>query len=219
MPLSCGDFGEFASGTLGCTDACDRVLTDDCLPPRCGDGIVNLDDVCDDTDLAGQTCATAGNFTGGTLACKADCTGFDTSACTEPTCGDGVAEGMEGCDGSDFKGATCVSIGMMTMTGFGAGDLGCTATCEVDTSACLVCGAVGALCTSDDDCCPGNGCLTLAGLCIPGGGTSSSSSSSTGSGGTDDTGTDGGSTSETTDGTGSDSTGAEATGSDTGSTG
>ena len=70
--------------------------------PVCGDGKVQASELCDGSDLDGQTCLSLG-FDGGQLACAADCT-LDASACTqpsEPVCGDGLAEGTEECDGGD----------------------------------------------------------------------------------------------------------------------
>ncbi|MBU1069249.1 hypothetical protein KJ975_06730 [Myxococcota bacterium] len=45
-------------------------------------------------------------------------------------CGNGVEEGDEDCDGLDLGGKTCMT------QGFTGGTLGCSATCEFDTSAC-----------------------------------------------------------------------------------
>lgn len=47
-----------------------------------------------------------------------------------PKCGDGVAQADEGCDGSDLKGATCVTAG------FEAGTLVCGGDCRLVTTAC-----------------------------------------------------------------------------------
>lgn len=46
------------------------------------------------------------------------------------SCGNGVAEGTEQCDGSDLAGATCVS------RGFTGGTLSCNANCTFNTSSC-----------------------------------------------------------------------------------
>ncbi|MBL9022173.1 MAG: hypothetical protein JNL21_08215 [Myxococcales bacterium] len=48
----------------------------------------------------------------------------------DSVCGDGVREGDEGCDGDDFGGATCESLGL------GPGALGCAVGCGIITSAC-----------------------------------------------------------------------------------
>ena len=101
---------------------------------ECGDNIAEGAEVCDGTDLAGQTCIGEG-FEEGTLGCAADCSGYDTSACMNSMCGDGAVRGAEACDGADLGGATCVS------EGFESGVLACVANCTaLDTSGCGTCG-------------------------------------------------------------------------------
>jgi hypothetical protein len=100
--------------------------------PACGDGSQDAGEECDGADLAGYDCVTLGpNFTGGTLACAADCT-FDTSACI--TCGNDMIDGAEACDGTDLGGNTAGSVGFVD------GTLACAADCTFDTSACTTCG-------------------------------------------------------------------------------
>ncbi|HTJ80945.1 MAG TPA: hypothetical protein VL400_04455, partial [Polyangiaceae bacterium] len=101
----------------------------------CGNATLDPGEDCDDTLLGTATCTSLGQgFTGGTLACAADCT-FDTSGCTAlPTCGNGAIDAGESCDGSNLGGKTCAS------QGFGTGTLACSAGCAFDTSACHVCG-------------------------------------------------------------------------------
>ncbi|WP_437961536.1 DUF4215 domain-containing protein [Sorangium sp. So ce119] len=53
-----------------------------------------------------------------------------TGGAAPGTCGDGVADPEEACDGPDLKGAACQSFG------FEGGELGCSAACAVDTSGC-----------------------------------------------------------------------------------
>ncbi len=48
----------------------------------CGNAIVDGDEPCDGADLAEMDCADLPGFDGGALACLADCSGFDVSACT-----------------------------------------------------------------------------------------------------------------------------------------
>ncbi len=50
------------------------------------------------------------------------------------TCGNGVIEAGEQCDGGDLGGATCAS------EGFGGGGIQCTESCTLDTSNCNTCG-------------------------------------------------------------------------------
>lgn len=49
-------------------------------PPVCGNNVKETGEICDGTDLAGQTCATQG-FASGTLSCNATCSAFVTTAC------------------------------------------------------------------------------------------------------------------------------------------
>jgi 5'-nucleotidase len=48
----------------------------------CGNGVINDGEVCDSTDLGGATCESEG-YSGGTLACLSDCTGYDYTGCEE----------------------------------------------------------------------------------------------------------------------------------------
>jgi len=47
----------------------------------CGDGIVDPGEQCDGSNFNNQTCQTQG-FVGGVLSCKSDCSGFNTSQCS-----------------------------------------------------------------------------------------------------------------------------------------
>jgi hypothetical protein len=48
----------------------------------CGNAVIEPGETCDGTNLGGHTCILEG-FAGGTLACRADCAGFDTTGCVE----------------------------------------------------------------------------------------------------------------------------------------
>ena len=129
--LSCADVGQ-GTGTLACSPQCTFDTSGCSVAAFCGDDLRNQSfEICDGTDLAGRTCETFG-FSAGELACSADCTAFDDSACTEaPLCGDGVInQPGEVCDFSDLNGATCESLGL------GSGPLSCDPDCTYDTSAC-----------------------------------------------------------------------------------
>jgi hypothetical protein len=60
----------------------------------CGNGKQEGDELCDKTDLDGETCKTVGDamFTGGTLSCTSSCT-FNVSKCTG---GDSGLDDMDG---------------------------------------------------------------------------------------------------------------------------
>jgi tetratricopeptide (TPR) repeat protein len=60
----------------------------------CGDNLIVGNEICDGTDLGGETCHSQG-FTTGTLSCAADCGYFVTSDCD--TDEDQVADGEDNC--------------------------------------------------------------------------------------------------------------------------
>jgi len=91
---------------------------------------------CDGADLRGQNCTIDG-FELGTVTCLEDCSGFDSSGCYDPTCGDGTIEGHEDCDPDVAFAEDCIDLG------FNEGDIACSSTdCTWDTSGCItwVCG-------------------------------------------------------------------------------
>ena len=117
----------------------------------CGDDTINGPEVCDGTDLNGESCQSRGYDCGG-LACLGDCTGFNESNCNE--CGDDAVNCPgEECDGSDMGALpTCADHGLP------AGTLNCflpghAQECKYDTSACGVCGD--GVASSPEECDPG----------------------------------------------------------------
>ncbi len=105
MGVSANDGG--GSNSLAVTNGFDVPAA--CLQ-TCGNNVVEGTEVCDGSDLGGQTCGDFGCTGGGTLACNNSCDGFDTSSCfTCPACDfDGVCELGEDCNGcpSDCVGGT-----------------------------------------------------------------------------------------------------------------
>lgn len=75
------DDGLENSNTLpdACRNFCITYADCTCRRAFCGDDVKDTGEECDRRDLGGQTCADRG-FSGGVLACAADCT-FDTSGC------------------------------------------------------------------------------------------------------------------------------------------
>jgi cysteine-rich repeat protein len=139
----------------GTPSACHRLAT-------CGDDLAEGAEVCDGLDLGGRTCASLG-YISGDLACAGDCKALDTSGCLgTPVCGDGVAVGLEVCDGSDLRGESCLT------QCFGSGALGCQLGCGgFDTSGCVGVPTCGDDVAAGDEVCDGpdldgETCLTQA---------------------------------------------------------
>ena len=66
----------------------------------CGDSTINGPETCDGSELAARTCADEG-FDIGTLACDADCGGYDVTACCDDDDDDGICNEVDVCDGDD----------------------------------------------------------------------------------------------------------------------
>ncbi|MDY0002596.1 MAG: fibrobacter succinogenes major paralogous domain-containing protein [Polyangia bacterium] len=132
--LTCELLGH-VGGEIVCGSDCMLDLSG-CHDDLCGDEVRTGAEACDSTDLGGATCEGLGYYGGGELDCMSDCT-LDVSGCMGGFCGDGELNGAEACDSSDLGGATCEDFGLAS------GNLGCDASCQLDTSACLtnwICG-------------------------------------------------------------------------------
>ena len=104
------------------------------LPPECGNGLTEPGEICDASDLDGQTCQNQPEqFDAGELTCNQFCGGYDAGGCYY-ICGNNSAAPGEECDGQDLRSETCVSQGYVS------GFLSCTASCEYDFSLCEACG-------------------------------------------------------------------------------
>lgn len=127
---SCQDLG-FASGTLGCNASCTAFDMALCTGTvlTCGNGQRDGAELCDASDLGGESCESQG-FASGVLACKSSCLAFDTRACqTASQCGNGLVDSNEDCDGNDLNGQDCTSLG------YDGGVLGCI-NCALVTTGC-----------------------------------------------------------------------------------
>lgn len=100
---------------------------------RCGNGVIEGGEQCEEGDLAGQDCRSQG-FEGGNLRCDMGNCRFDTSEC-HGGCGNNQIEQDEQCDGFDLNGENCRS------RGYEGGDLRCDpGSCTFDESECNRCG-------------------------------------------------------------------------------
>lgn len=128
---TCADLPNFDDGTLACQGDClafDTTACTECgdgtcegnetetscpadcgVVDVCGDGQITGNEVCEPTDLRGQTCVSQG-FDLGTLACAGGCESFDTSGCEYCLNGD--------CGGGD-DGCGCKATGAGAAFGFG----------------------------------------------------------------------------------------------------
>ncbi|MFH2006358.1 MAG: lamin tail domain-containing protein [bacterium] len=125
---TCVDQG-FGGGTLACNATCDGYVTTGCTPAlTCGNAQLDGTEVCDGTELDGETCISQG-FYSGSLACASNCGSFVTTGCSG-YCGDTTRNGTEECDTADFGTATCGDYG------FYSGSLTCDSSCVIDSSGC-----------------------------------------------------------------------------------
>ncbi len=99
---------------LGASNGCASTCGTDCQPRTadyCGNNLTctQRGEVCDGSDLSGQSCLSLTGYTTGSISCNAGCGSFNTSGCY--TCGNGAIEGPEICDvtGPNLGGQSCTT--------------------------------------------------------------------------------------------------------------
>jgi len=116
----------------------------------CGNGLLDLGELCDSTAVGAPSCAELGYYEQtAPITCNADCT-WDLSACGSGRCGDGVVQAQHGenCDGENLAESTCQDLAL------GEGTLACSDSCRFDVSGCelaAVCGD-GVIATPSEQC-------------------------------------------------------------------
>ena len=111
-----------------------------CVIVECGDDEAVGDELCDGSDLRGQSCESL-NYHAGVLSCTSDCE-RDLSSCEAAgSCGDILLQPeYEDCDGDQLGGATCESLGYHGGTDVSPS---CDLNCSFDLSACELTGRCG----------------------------------------------------------------------------
>lgn len=140
--LSCMDFDSYTGGDLECDyDTCLFDTTGCNDDPLCGNGQVDDGETCDGNDFGElNDCSDLRPTLIGPLECyppghENECH-IDENACEylgggDEYCGDGIANGLEDCDGDDFGLMTCSDIGSLQ-----GGILACNANCSFNTDNC-----------------------------------------------------------------------------------
>jgi hypothetical protein len=123
---TCASLG-YEGGVLGCLLTCTDYNLLGCF--ICGNEVIDIAEDCEGGFVPEEvTCPSLG-YEAGWVTCGDDCL-YDTSECS--ICGDGIQSGPEHCDGIDFGGETCMSVG------FDGGNLGCNlAQCQFVYSGCF----------------------------------------------------------------------------------
>jgi hypothetical protein len=141
---TCESWSEYArGGAATCKSDC-TWDSSQCRRTVCGDGVIEGIESCEgDTFLEGAdlNCSRFSEFyIAGKVSCNELCH-YDTSACVTRICGNGKLDTTEPCEGGEFSHGSdrCAALDAAKYSG---GTLRCSASCELDTSACatVVCG-------------------------------------------------------------------------------
>jgi hypothetical protein len=132
--MKCSDLERgFSDGDVTCNpDTCRFDLSNCGIESECGNGILEGAEQCDGSELNHMTCVDLNyGYSEGTLGCDPDTCTYDISDCEFPqSCGNGIVEPGEQCDGTNLSGGTCTGLG------YAYGTLACSSDCRYDASEC-----------------------------------------------------------------------------------
>ena len=152
---SCSAWDEkYGSGTVSCSEC--AIDYSNCIEkPACGNGILDAGEPCDDNRFAGgNTLCSAWNpkYGSGDVSCSG-CS-IDYSNCIEkPSCGNGVLDPGETCDGILISGG--ITSCSTWDEKYGSGAVSCNG-CEIDYSNCKIKPSCGNGVLDNDEACEGN---------------------------------------------------------------
>ncbi|MCA9708260.1 MAG: hypothetical protein KDK70_20585 [Myxococcales bacterium] len=138
---TCGD-GAVQAGEecdLGRNNSQTGACLPSCISASCGDLFIHEGvEACDGINTGAQSCMTQG-YDAGVLTCSDDCSTLVTSNCH--TCGNGLVEASEICDGTAYEGNVDCSDYTPANTTPSGGSLQCTNNCTmINIGNCTYCG-------------------------------------------------------------------------------
>ncbi len=129
----------YDDGYVSCNNDCTVNFSACHKIERCGDGQLDDGEQCDDNEFRYNITKCSDYsplYTTGELTCTSSCK-IDTSGCSgTPICGDGVVNGVEDCDKTEFKN-DIIACNEIFPELYGSGNVTCLNSCSYDVSGCV----------------------------------------------------------------------------------